>query len=230
MGTVRVYGGKPPVAAGARSPLLSGLLTGIVLAVAWILLVYLVHNPVSVLSWGIGALLGVVVAKAAQPPTRQTGTLAALLTLGTVLFAKAGIVVAALQPIVRDELVRNRDAIAGLYLIEMTQQRSFSPELQSVIDARKLDARPLSSRSLTDIEDAQDLRDFEMGMRIMEEARGRADSATRDERVRLVRKYTDRLVETMGFGVLFLGMFGVLDLLWLGLGVSTAWKLGQGIG
>lgn len=199
MSTVRVYGSG---GGGASSPLLSGLLTGLLIAFGWILLVYFVHHPVGALAWGVGALLGVVIAKAARRPSRATGTLAALLTLGTILFAKVGVTAFALRPIVRDEIARNRDAVAALYLIEMLQERDGSPELQN-----------------------EDVR-FAM----MEQAEDRAKAASRPERDRLVRRHTDRFLDQMGFGVLLLSVFGLLDLLWIGLGISTAWKLGQGIG
>ena len=194
MASVRVYGGR----AQTGSPLLSGLITGLVLAAGWILLVSLVHHPVGALAWAVGALLGVLIATTAHPPSKATGTLAGLLTLGTVLLAKVGIVLFALQPILRDELVRNRDAVAALYMVDVIA--------------------------------AGDTLGADAGLRLIAQAEAWAKEATRDERERLVARHADRFLSRMGFGVLLLGTFGLLDLLWIGLGISTAWKLGQGIG
>jgi hypothetical protein len=44
-----------------------------------------------------------------------------------------------------------------------------------------------------------------------------------------MRQHVDNTVlEKIGFWVLLLTSFGPLDLLWIGLGIATAWKLGQG--
>jgi hypothetical protein len=57
----------------------------------------------------------------------------------------------------------------------------------------------------------------------------RAKTSTVEERERLVRAHYDSsLMAKFSFWVLLLMSFGPLDLLWLGLGIATAWKLGQG--
>ena len=66
MSTVRVYGKAAP-RRGEGSPLLAGVLAGIGIIVAWVGLVYLTHHPVGVAAWGVGGLLGIVIAKTAKP-------------------------------------------------------------------------------------------------------------------------------------------------------------------
>src|SRR5258705_11701516 len=97
MSPVRVYGkAAPPPAEG--SPLLAGLLVSIVIVVAWVGLAYVTHHAVGVAAWGVGGLLGIVVAKVAKPPTKATGAMAAPLPHVTALLAKVWRVLAALQP------------------------------------------------------------------------------------------------------------------------------------
>ena len=43
-----------------------------------------------------------------------------------------------------------------------------------------------------------------------------------------VRVHFDQFLSKLGFWVLFLGTFELLDLLWIALGTWTAWTLGQG--
>ena len=135
MTPVRVYGKAAPQRAEG-SPLLAGLLVAIVIVVVWVGLVYVTHNAVGVVAWGVGGLLGIVVAKSAKPPTKATGALAAVLTLVTVFLAKVVLIVVALQPILRQELANNPGSLTMIFLVEKTQQKSFSPELQKTIDAR----------------------------------------------------------------------------------------------
>ena len=137
MSPVRVYGKAAPQRAEG-SPLLAGLLVSIVIVVVWVGLVYVTHNAVGVAAWGVGGLLGIVVAKSAKPPTKATGALAAVLTLVTVLLAKVVLVVAALQPMIRQELANDPSTLTVLFLIEKTQHKSFSPQLQATIDRKSV--------------------------------------------------------------------------------------------
>jgi hypothetical protein len=69
----------------------------------------------------------------------------------------------------------------------------------------------------------------ELRAQMVSEASARAKAAPRETRERLVRTYYDQtLLRKIGFWVLLLTSFGPLDLLWMGLGIASAWKLGQG--
>jgi hypothetical protein len=220
MSTVRVYGGKSGGTSSAGSPLLAGVLAGFALTIGWVVLARMTHNDVGLASWGIGGLLGIVVAKSARPPTRATGALAAILTVGTLLVAKLAVVVFALQPALRDEFIQDRDLSTRLYLAEMTQNRSFSPDLQHT-----LDTRPELLRDTSFFGAGEELRS-----QMVTEAAARAKGSTVSERERLVRSHVDdSALSKFSFWVLLLMSFGPLDLAWIGLGVTTAWKLGQGV-
>lgn len=217
MTPVRVYGKAAPQRAEG-SPLLAGLLVAIVIVVVWVGLVYVTHNAVGVVAWGVGGLLGIVVAKTARPPTKATGALAAVLTLVTVFLAKVVLVVVALQPILRQELANSPASLIVIFLTEKIQQKSFSPELQATIDAH-----PNLAADTTFFGPGHDLRG-----QMIDEAVTAAKASSFAERERLVHVHFDQFLSTLGFWALFWGTFGLLDLLWIGLGMSTAWTLGQG--
>ncbi len=218
MSAVRVYGGKAGTKPDGGSPLLAGLLAAIGIIVAWVGLVYVTHHPVGIAAWGVGGLLGIVVAKAAKPPTKATGALAAGLTLVTALLAKVVVVVVALQPMMRQELANDPGPLIMLFLLEKTEQKSFSPDLQATINAR-----PDLVADTTFFGPGHELR-----TKMINEAAAAAKASSFDERKRLVHKHYDKFLDKLGFGVLLLATFGLLDLLWIGLGMSTAWTLGQG--
>ena len=222
MANVRVYGGGPSKtssASQAGSPLLAGLLAAIGIIVAWVGLVYLTHHPVGVAAWGVGGLLGIVVAKSAKPPTKATGALAAVLTVVTVFLAKVVLVVVALQPILRQELANSPASLILIFLAEKTQQKSFSPALQAAIDAH-----PNLAADTTFFGPGHELRG-----QMIDEAVTAAKASSFAEREHLVHVHFDQFLSTLGFWALFWGTFGLLDLLWIGLGMSTAWTLGQGL-
>src|SRR5437867_6097205 len=217
MTPVRVYGKAAPQRAEG-SPLLAGLLVSVVIVVVWVGLVYVTRNAAGVVAWGVGGLLGIVVAKAAKPPTKATGALAAVLTLVTVLLAKVVLVVAALQPMIRQELANDPGSLTVVFLLEKTRQRSFSPELQATINAR-----PDLVGDTTFFGPGYELRN-----KMIDEAAAAAKASSFAERDRLVHVHFDRFIDKLGFWVLLVSTFGLLDVLWIGLGISTAWTLGQG--
>jgi len=217
MATVRVYGQEPTKRADG-SPLLAGVLAAIGIIVAWVVLVYVTHHPVGIAAWGVGGLLGIVVAKTAKPPTKATGALAAVLTLITVFLAKVVLVVVALQPILRQDLANSPASLILIFLTEKAHQKSFSPELQATIDKR-----PDLVADTTLFGPGHELRE-----QMIHEAATAARASSFAERERLVHVHFDQFLSTLGFWTLFLGTFGLLDLLWIGLGISTAWTLGQG--
>ncbi|HVH66620.1 MAG TPA: hypothetical protein VM716_02005 [Gemmatimonadales bacterium] len=216
---VRVYGATPRGRPSDSSPLVTGALTGALAALAWALLVYVTHNPVSLAGWGVGGLIGMVLAKSPRRGDATLGTLAASLTVGTVVLAKALIIAFALGPIVRDEIVRNHMATTALFLRDMTAHRSFSPELQAGLDQQARDETD-TAHTPRRIEHA-----FELSERVIAEARARDSAATQEEREQLVRTYSDSLLARQGFLPMLGRAFSFWDLLWLGLGVSSALQL-----
>ena len=217
---MKVYG-APPSGSSGESHVLSGVIVGIVLAVAWSLLVYFTHNPVSLAGWAVGGLIGLTLARAGRGMTTSRGTTAAALTVCSVVLAKAMILAFALKPIFLDEMRRSPEARTALFAIDMTAHRSFSPDLQAMIDER--------GRAGADtVHDVERLaRAFELSERIFAEAHARDSAARPAERERLVRMYADSLLGRERFLPMLGRLFGLWDLLWLGLGVSTAWKLAE---
>ncbi len=217
MHPVKVYGAKPAGPPADGNPLLAGLIAGALLAVAWTFLVYVTHNPVSLAAWGVGGLIGLAVAKSARAPGASLGTLAALLTVGTVVLTKVLILAFALRPMIEDEILRSGDATAAMFLVEMITHRSFSPDLQAALDRQDRTKR----------DTVTDARGLDLRYRMIEEARARAKAATPVERQELVRTRLGSLFAHLGFLPLLGRLFGLMDFVWLGLGIASAWKLAQ---
>jgi phosphate/sulfate permease len=199
------------------SPTLAGLIAGILAAVVWAFLVYVTHNTISLAAWGVGGVVGLAVAKPAREPHESRSTTAVVLAAVAVVLAKALILGVALPPVIRGEILQNREATAALFMVDMAGHRSFSPALQTAIDSL--------ARERHDSVDSEG--SAELQFRMISEARERAAAASPAERERLVRAAMGGLLARFGFLPLLGRSFGAFDLLWLGLGLSTAWKLGQ---
>ena len=215
---VKVYGAQARTEPGDGSPVLSGLIVSVLLAVGWAVVVWVTDNPVGLIAWGVGGLIGLAVARFAPGPSASLGTLAAVLTVGTVILAKVLIVAFALRSILVSGVLRDRDATAAMFLVDMATHHSFSPELQAELNKHP---RERSDTALSDLGP-------DLNYRIIVEARQRAASATRGERERVVRASTDRVMAHIGFVAPLAHLFGLLDLLWIGLGVGSAWQLARG--
>jgi phosphate/sulfate permease len=198
------------------SPLLAGLIAAILLAILWLLLVWLTHNPVSVAAWGVGGLIGVTLAKSAGKPDASLGIPAVGLTVGAVFFAKVLILVVALPQMVRDEILRNRELTTVMFMVDMGVHRSFSPDLQAGLDTQS----HFGPDSLPNLAG-------ELGERMIKEAGARVAAATPAQRNEVIRVHIDRALARAGSATLLERLIGFWDLLWLGLGVTTAWQLAR---
>ncbi len=107
-----------------------------------------------------------------------------------------------------------------VFLLEKTAHKSFSPELQATIDARP---DVVADTTFFGFGPGHELRE-----QMIHEAAVTARASSFEERNRLIHVYYDKFLDQLGFWVLLWKTFGVLDLLWIGLGISTAWTLGQG--
>jgi hypothetical protein len=123
-----------------------------------------------------------------------------------------------LQPILRQELANTPGSLTMIFLAEKIEHKSFSPELQATIDAHPEVVGDTSFFG----------PGYELRQQIIREAMADAKASSFAERERLVHKHFDKFLSQLGFWALFLGTFGLLDLLWIGLGTWTAWTLGQG--
>ena len=139
------------------------------------------------------------------------------LPAGTVLLAKAMMLVFALRPMVYDELMRDHTLTAQLFAAHMHADHAFSSDLQAALDSAEV-------RPPGDLDQALALR-----KRVMAEARHRDSTASRAQRELLVREYEDSLMARKGEGSLpiFGELLNMWDVLWVSLGVSSARELAR---
>jgi hypothetical protein len=194
----------------------AGILVGIPAAVVWALIAYLTGYEIGWVAWGVGALVGYAVAKSAHEPSASLGPTAAALAVGSLLLAKILILEFALPPILTAELLKNPDATTGMFVLDMTAHKSFSPDVQALLD--QSEARP---GSLSD-EQQENLRQ-QMGAEVV----ARVSSASRAEKERVARAGTARILKEMGFFGALKDLFSAIDLLWIFLAVSSAFRIAQ---
>jgi len=216
---VKVYGGggaSPPAASKRASPVLAGILFGIPAAVVWALIVYFTGYEIGWVAWGVGALIGLAVAKSAHEPNASLGPTAAALAVASLILAKVLMAEFAAPAVLKQEILTNREATAAMFLVDMRIHKSFSPEVQAALDQRESRPDALS-----------DAQQYQLIQQLQSEALARAAAATRAERDRVVRLGAAGILDAMGFFGVLKKSFSLWDALWFGLAISSAFKVAQ---
>ena len=216
---VKVYGARPSAAPRKKaSPVLAGVLVGIPAAALWALIAYVTHYEIGWVAWGVGAVVGVAVAKSAHEPRASLGATAAALAVASLILGKVMILEFALPPILRSEFLKDREATAAMFLMDMGINRSFSPELQASLEQ-------LGGGRQGAVSPAQQA---DLQGRMAAEAMARAAAATPAERERVVAASSAGILAEMGFFGALGKLFDLWDVVWIGLAISSAWKIAQG--
>ena len=216
--SVKVYGGggTAPSSPRGASPVLAGVLVGIPAAVVWAVIARFTGYEIGWVAWGVGAIVGYAVAKSAHEPSASLGPTAAAIAVASLLLAKILILEFALPPIMQAELLKNADATTGMFVLDMTTHKSFSPELQALLD--QADAQPGS------LSDAQQV---DMQVKMRDEVMARVASATQAEKERVARAGADSYLKELGFFGALKDLFSLFDLLWIFLAISSAFRIAQ---
>jgi hypothetical protein len=197
-----------------------GVYTAIVLALAlaWVGAVFVTGSGLGVVAWGIGVAVGIAVAKSAGSPSAETGARAALLTLLSILLAKALIFTVALRPIVAGELLDAPQALTTMFMDDMVTRHAFSSELQATLDSME-HAQGDTSKATNGLA---------LSMRMMAEAGAATRTASSSERERIIRANTDAVLAKETTGARLGRLFSAWDALCIALGLLTARRLGRG--
>lgn len=217
--SVKVYGGggaSPPSSPRRASPVFAGVLVGIPAAVVWALIARFTGYEIGWVAWGVGALVGYAVAKSAHEPSASLGPTAAAIAVGSLLLAKILILEFALPQMVAAELLKNPDAVTGAFVLDMTAHKSFSPELQTLVDQNEGRPGSLSEAQQTDMQE-------KMGVEVI----ARVQNATRAEKERAVRSGAEIYLKQLGFFGGLKDLFSLFDLLWIFLAISSAYRIAQ---
>lgn len=216
--SVKVYGGGGPATSSPRkaSPVLAGILVGIPAAVVWAVIAYVTGYEIGWVAWGVGAIVGYAVAKSAHEPSASLGPTAAVIAVGSLLLAKILILEFALPPIIQAELLKSPDAVTGSFVLDMKAHKSFSPELQALLD--QADARPGSLSQEQQVD---------MQVKMRDEVMARVASATQADKERAVRTAAGTYLQQLGFFGGLKDLFSLFDLLWIFLAISSAYRIAQ---
>lgn len=199
----------PPTLAPA---LIAGALAALAGAGVWTAIVVMTDYEIGWVAWGVGGLVGLVMSRFTPERNVRVGLFAAALAVLGLAIGKIATVRVLIPTVGRDAVLETPDALLQAFALEMRQGERYSPELSIQLAA-------LSPRdTLPDV----------LWTKMVEEAQVRMDKAPPAERNRVATAFTHTILNELDFS----GQLGVslslIDFLWFGLAIATAFKIMRG--
>lgn len=211
--------------------ILSGLVAGAVGAAVWAAIVYYTGWEIGWIAWGMGVLVGVTVAAGAKEETGlATGVGAACIAAASVLGGKYAVV-----QMVFDDVW---EQTAGGQVAEATRvdDNMLIAALASQLIQQQEDAGETVVRPVYDEDDPDLTLEQTFPPEVWEDAKTRwesADDSYKTEHRAFVESRVADFVANKKSEMVqqgFLEVLSLWDLLWLGLAVFSAWRIGSGGG
>lgn len=208
--------GPHPATSDADQPLFGAIAAGVVAAFLggglWAAIVVVTHYEVGWVAWGVGALVGIAMARMTSARGRHVAMLGALLAGLGLVTGKLLIVTFAARPGIAREIVNDPALLTQAALFELRETRALPESVQTRLDALA------STDTLPD--------DLWAAM----EAAGaeHAASASTADRERMARGFASMVTASVGTSGLLRAQLSPWDLLWLFLALTTAWRLLSG--
>ena len=195
--------GDEPVA-GA---LFGGAVAALVAAGVWALVTKATNTEYGMLAWGVGLLVGVVMAAMTPARSATLGVYAALLAMlglatGKVLTLKI------MSGSAHEVVLEHEETLAQAFLMDMRDRETFSPEVNQRLVALAEDTVPDALYATMQVE-----------------AQARMDAAPAAERERVAKQAVTMVMGSLSLPDQFMATLSLFDLLWFFLAIGTAWKI-----
>jgi hypothetical protein len=203
------------------SAAVGGIVASLIGAAVWAAISYFANAEVGYVAWGIGLLAGLGVAMMAKGATDQmTGVIAAVCAVGGVLLGKyVAVYFLVAQAMPADQFVLNDKGMVTQLAWTIAAER----------EAAGKPIVPGGNKKVEQVDDAA-----ELSADIHDEAHKRWNALPADERQRQMVEQQAAMnvllngVADQARNAGFRESFGMFDLLWFGLAVATAFRIGSG--
>lgn len=211
--------------------IIAGLVAGAVGAAVWAAVVYYSGWEIGWIAWGMGVLVGIAVAAGARGEVgASTGVGAGCIAAASVLGGKLVV-----TQLVVNDYMESADASEIEEMLAVTDERLVAVLANQLVDEREA-AGELVSWPEYDEEDPDVPLAETYPAEIWADAQARWDNADESYRAQhraYVEALTDQARDAVRGYIVergFLESFTAWDLLWLGLAVLSAWRIGSGGG
>lgn len=209
---------------GILGAMIGGMVGGAIGAAIWAAVAYFANIEIGWIAWGVGGLVGLGAALGARGETGiETGVAAAVIALIAVAAGKYAAVGLYVNEI-------NNKVVASIHFTEVDAQEHMAHQLA---DQALSEGKTLKWPEGKSLEDAETQADYPK--EIWKDMSARWKSMTPDERAQYVKAAEDQAkhsIASIASSVRdegFQASFGAFDLLWFGLALFTAFKVGAGM-
>ena len=193
-------------------PLVAGALGAFVGAGLWTAVTALTEYEIGWIAWGVGGLVGFAMSRFTSERSAQLGIYAAVLAVAGLAIGKVATVRVMAPTMGRSIIVDNPQILLYAFAHDMRAGERFSPELSI----------ELAGFALTDsVPPAVEAK-------MLSEAQVRMDAAAPAERDRVAEAFTHTIMSQVTLVEQFKASLSLLDLLWFGLALATAFRIMRG--
>lgn len=213
---------------GVPMGIAAGGLAGLVGAALWAAIAYYANMEIGYLAWGIGAAVGFATAAGASARGPILGVIAVVITIVSICGGKLAIVEVGLQ----EFLAQQRESFES-NIAEMTEETQVSYLADDVVAARAEAGNPVEWPD--DVDPSQASTEAEYPVDVWSEAEKQwagMDESARASHLEAVQSMSRRNFATFSSEVSgeyrlegFKQTFGMMDLLFFGLAIFTAWGI-----
>jgi hypothetical protein len=193
----------------AKAALMVGLVAAVAGGVIWALIVVSTGYEVGWVAWGVGGLVGGVMAWAAPVRSRALGVRAGVLAAAGLIIGKWLIVEIGAPSQLQSEIMADSSLLAQAVFIDMIAHEELPPEVLEGFEA--VDEDEVLPDSLVS--------------RIHEAVAERSAGMSYQEKDSIAAFYAHVAIADLGFVERILATMSAWDLLWFFLAIGTAWKL-----
>jgi hypothetical protein len=191
--------------------LFGGAVAALVGAGIWTLLVKLTDYEIGWVAWGVGALVGAVMAKMTPARGGSLAVYAAVLAALGLATGKVMSVRAVGAPAVQEMMADDPEMMTQAFAWDMRQRESYTPEInQSLLR--------LGDDTIPDL----------LWSQMLVEANARREAAPAEEQARVAEGYVNAVIGSISFTNQFMGSLSIFDFLWFFLAIGTAFKIMKG--
>ncbi len=203
---------RPAPPSSFAPALIGGALAALVGAGLWAAVTALTDIEFGFIAWGIGVLVGFVMAKLTPARSVKLGVYAAVLAALGLAIGKVATVRMMIPVYGRDMVLSSDGMLVQAFVVDMRRHERYSSEVSVQLAALS------TSDSLPDA----------LQMKMVDEAQLRMAEATDAEKERVAKGFADRILADLDVADQFTASLSLFDLLWFGLAIATAFKLMRG--
>ena len=208
--------------------LMGGAIAAAIGAIAWGLVGWLTGMELGILAWGIGGLVGLGVMRAGTP-SASTAIAAGVLALVAIMGGKILAIQFALPGFARDfaeEQVAS-ELSPSLYQ-EMKADAAAWADHEGSVEEFMIERGYTEAEEMLEV-GSEEVADFQQYSVPQLEALAGSNAPTYEKwREQRLDEVTDSILEGISLATVLPYTFSLFDILWIILGVSTAWRMGMG--